>query len=873
MKKLLYLLTMVAMVIGLAIPMAAPVSAAADVTINFQSDVGDVVYGPVYAFPPTSWGAAKSAVQAINNVTTLGMEWGSTWTLLYPKPGVDIPGVEWISTAASTESIAKDSWRWFPNTIDIPGTVVSGTVTVNADNGWWLVVNDTTVTNDENIWNGLHVVDITSYLVTGSNTVGFLTRNIAGLTIQNNPNGLTYKGEIVYTPCCTITKEADTEISKVGDNITYTITIENTGDVDLVTDNITDSLIGDITSFFPDSLTPGASDNQSFTYTVPTDADDPLVNIVTVSYYYYLGESTKYISNSANCTVNLVHPAIEVTKERDKNIANVGDNVTYTITIENTGDVDLILNSVTDNMTGNIKDIFSHFSDTLGIGASENTTYTYTIKDVDPDPLCNTVEAHYKVDDLPNDIFDSAMICVSLGTDYQPDNHIQTEGDGIYNTSGSGQTATQTVLNGTMAIYLINIQNDGIASDNFTVLGTAGGGGWTVNYFDAPSGGSDITSQITSSTWVTPTLIPGEITQIRLEVTPSGLPGGSTKDVFVTSTSNGASFKQDTVKAVTIVEVPPPPPPTPPPPGGVGFSPPLAFTTCPLTLTVNVLGNETTATMTMSGVLCQDCVALGPQGQTGWEADEGTQLTLANNKVPQLIKITLAASPPPPSNAAIVGHMYNVNAYVSKYNPTPSPITISPPSRIVLGYDPDELPDNTSATLIAYYDEELGKWVDLETAGYVAGGVEVPNSLTSQVNHFTTFAVLAKLAEAPSKFSTSNLIINPTQAQLNQEVIISVKVTNSGGTAGDYNVRLAIDDVTTAARQITLAPETSQTVSFTINPDAAGKHQVEVAGLTGDFEILGQSSTGFNWWLIGGVLILVLLSVLWLSLMRRRISS
>jgi len=95
----------------------------------------------------------------------------------------------------------------------------------------------------------------------------------------------------------------------------------------------------------------------------------------------------------------------------------------------------------------------------------------------------------------------------------------------------------------------------------------------------------------------------------------------------------------------------------------------------------------------------------------------------------------------------------------------------------------------------------------------------------------------------------------------------------SGGTAGDYNVRLAIDDVITAARQITLAPETSRTVSFTINPDAAGKHQVEVAGLTGDFEILGQSSTGFNWWLIGGVLILVLLSVLWLSLMRRRISS
>ena len=199
MKKILFPILALVLALGLTLPMAAPVSAAADVTINFQSDVGDVVYGP-YPKYTTPWGAAKSAVQAINNVTTVGKEWGSTWTLLYPKAGVDIPGVEWISTAASTESIAADSWRWFPNTIDIPGTVVSGTVTVNADNGWWLVVNGTTVANDQDIWNGIHTVDITSYLVTGSNTVGFLTRNIAGLTIQNNPNGLTYKGEIVYTP-------------------------------------------------------------------------------------------------------------------------------------------------------------------------------------------------------------------------------------------------------------------------------------------------------------------------------------------------------------------------------------------------------------------------------------------------------------------------------------------------------------------------------------------------------------------------------------------------------------------------------------------------------------------------------------------------
>lgn len=231
---------------------------------------------------------------------------------------------------------------------------------------------------------------------------------------------------------------------------------------------------------------------------------------------------------------------------------------------------------------------------------------------------------------------------------------------------------------------------------------------------------------------------------------------------------------------------------------GGGYTPPSA---CPLTLTANVLGNTTTASMTLDGVLCQDCVALGPQGQTGWEADAGTKLTLANNRVPRLIKITLAGSPPPPSNAAIVGHMYNVNAYASTYVSVPSPITISPPSRIVLGYDPDDLPENSTALLIARYDEEAGQWVDLETAGYVAGGVEVPNALTSQVSRFSTFAVLAKLAaEAPAK---------TTQAP---------------------------------ASTAQVAPETAE-----------------------------QPSSAINWWLIGGIIAVVLALAIWLAVRRRQL--
>ena len=51
-----------------------------------------------------------------------------------------------------------------------------------------------------------------------------------------------------------------------------------------------------------------------------------------------------------------------------------------------------------------------------------------------------------------------------------------------------------------------------------------------------------------------------------------------------------------------------------------------------------------------------------------------------------------------------------------------------------------------AVAIIAYYNEETGKWVDLETAGFVAAdGTLVSNTAMSHVGHFTYFAVLAKM--------------------------------------------------------------------------------------------------------------------------------
>ena len=60
-------------------------------------------------------------------------------------------------------------------------------------------------------------------------------------------------------PVITVTKVAD-ELSKVGDPVTYTIEVCNTGLVAVDRESVIDSLIGDITDEFLATLAPGACD-------------------------------------------------------------------------------------------------------------------------------------------------------------------------------------------------------------------------------------------------------------------------------------------------------------------------------------------------------------------------------------------------------------------------------------------------------------------------------------------------------------------------------------------------------------------------------------------------------------------------------------
>ncbi len=289
---------------------------------------------------------------------------------------------------------------------------------------------------------------------------------------------------------------------------------------------------------------------------------------------------------------------------------------------------------------------------------------------------------------------------------------------------------------------------------------------------------------------------------------------------------------------------------------GVGVT--TAGINCPLALALNMEGNTTTTGISVTGVLCETCIARDSSGKYVLELGKDTQIMLAGNTIPLLLRFHESSNPPPaPENTAIIGPVYEISAYPTAYITSPSPVTISPPAILTLPYDPKELPENMTEVYIADYDVTKG-WLALASVPGVVAELGKAQGLAS---HFSTFAVLAKVAKSEqAKFEVSNLTISPYQVKPNKEVAVSIKLTNIGGKSGDYGLQLKVDGILKSSKQVTVPADTSQTINFTIKESATGKHHLDVAGQTGEF-VVSSPPFKFNWWLIEGILFAIMLGL------------
>jgi uncharacterized repeat protein (TIGR01451 family) len=247
---------------------------------------------------------------------------------------------------------------------------------------------------------------------------------------QSETSTLEDKAEAGFKLCDIDVEKTGPEKSKVGDDATYTFKITNSGAVTLFKQEIDDSVLGDLTgnAGCGASLAPGASCTITADYTVQPGDPDPLINTVTVIYNRKNTLTGDQVTASDSHSVNLFQPGVKVTKGGDT-LSKVGDQVTYTFEVENTGSSDspnLILDTISDSVLGDLADEAPAACDSLAPGAKCNFNVNYTIQGGDPDPLNNTVTVHYHPDGFPNDITANDNHSTNL---FQPSIELTKTGD------------------------------------------------------------------------------------------------------------------------------------------------------------------------------------------------------------------------------------------------------------------------------------------------------------------------------------------------------------------------------------------------------------------------------------------------------------
>ena len=377
---------------------------------------------------------------------------------------------------------------------------------------------------------------------------------------DDDPTGTT----LVQNPALTVLKTVTTAGAKLGDVIGYDILVTNSGDVTVTNIAVTDANAdaGSITYSNTDdadsdndidSLAPGASATVTVTQTITqahvdaglvvnsatatgkdpnntdvTDTSDAGTNpdgtpVTTPGDEDTDGDASNGDDNDPTGTTLVQNPALTVEKRAaitdnaPLGVTGLGDEITYTITVENTGDVTLTNITLADSFTSGagvgtlipVLNPATQDASTLAVGATLTYTVSHTITqaDVDAGSLSNTVTATGK-DPNNNDVTDESDD--DAGATDGPDPGTDTDDDPTVNpldqnpaialeksfafTSGTGNAV------GDVIEYTFEVTNTGnVTVSNLTVT-------------DAKLG-------LTNATVTPSTLVPGAVATLTANYT------------------------------------------------------------------------------------------------------------------------------------------------------------------------------------------------------------------------------------------------------------------------------------------------------------------------------------------------------------------
>ncbi|MHA7131971.1 DUF7507 domain-containing protein [Algoriphagus namhaensis] len=307
------------------------------------------------------------------------------------------------------------------DSFDSAGEVI--TYTITATNTGNVTLNNVTITDpltglDVNIGTlepGESESVTTDYTVTQADVDrGFVANAATGTGETPDGGGVSGGGEVTVPGTQTggleLEKTANVDsFDSAGDVITYTITATNTGNVTLTNVTITDPLTGLDVNI--GTLEPGESESVTTDYTV-TQADVDrgfVVNAATGT-----GETPDggNVSGGGEVTVPAVQaPSISLVKSANKSsISEIGEEITYTLTVTNTGNVPLSDVAIDDERLS-----FSENVGDLGVGESREFTLTYKVTAADilsQEPIVNQAQAQGNFGELTVSAEDEAVVSI-----------------------------------------------------------------------------------------------------------------------------------------------------------------------------------------------------------------------------------------------------------------------------------------------------------------------------------------------------------------------------------------------------------------------------------------------------------------------------
>jgi len=197
-----------------------------------------------------------------------------------------------------------------------------------------------------------------------------------------------------------VTKTSSADPARIGDPLTYTVTVLNAGPATALGVVVTDTLPVGVT-FGAAASSQGTCNGTgpvictlgelftgataTVTIAVTPGAAGPLTNTAQASGTDPAGNP---VGDADTVTVRVIGPAIGVRKEASTEMAKVGDTITYTYTVDNAGDATLTGVSASDDRLG----LIPLGRTTLAPGETTTGTATYTVTESDlPGPLTNTV--------------------------------------------------------------------------------------------------------------------------------------------------------------------------------------------------------------------------------------------------------------------------------------------------------------------------------------------------------------------------------------------------------------------------------------------------------------------------------------------------